>query len=81
MPPERDHPPGHPAASDTTREQARRYKPPFNPAERDWPQGHPGAADSIESETVWEAGVDPENPHLEPFKGKPRDVEEGPQPE
>ncbi len=78
---ERDHPVGHPAAADTTTEQSRAYKPPFNPATRDWPEGHPASSEHPRSRVVWTIGVDPDKPHLAPFKGKPGDEVEGPQPE
>lgn len=76
IPQEQDFPPGHPARFD--------YRPDSPEAiewarinvhlrgERDFPVDHPKAADtpgngnSIE----WRAGMDPLNPHLEPFTGR-----------
>lgn len=73
---ERDFPPGHPAASDfdpkspDALEWIRQNVHPFG--ERDFPVDHPKAADTAgnTNNLVWSAGVDPHNPHREPFTGR-----------
>lgn len=73
---ERDFPPGHPAASDydpnsqAAEEWMRQNVHPFG--ERDFPTDHPKAADTAGNTNtlVWSAGVDPHNPHREPFTGR-----------
>lgn len=72
---ERDFPVGHPKAADTvigspehlewTRQHA------FHENRRDFPPGHPKAIDTPGNmnSVVWEAGVDPHNPHRQAFTG------------
>ena len=74
--PESDFPPGHPARADfdphsaEAREWVRQNIHPLG--ERDFPVGHPAALDTpgALNRLVYEAGVDPLNPHLEPFTGR-----------
>lgn len=78
MPPakERDFPLGHPASSDydpaslEAREWARKNVSGLG--ERDFPVDHPGAADTAGNFGAlhWAPGVDPHNPHREPFTGR-----------
>lgn len=73
---ERDFPPGHPAAADfdpnspEAMEWVRQNVHPFG--ERDFPPDHIKAADTAGNTNtmVWSAGVDPHNPHREPFTGR-----------
>lgn len=73
---ERDFPIGHPAAVDTvlgSKEHLawiEQHK--FVENARDFPPGHPKAVDTPGhlNATEWHAGVDPHNPHLEPFTGR-----------
>jgi hypothetical protein len=73
---ERDFPPGHPAASDYNPsspeaiEWARLNVAPFG--KRDFPVDHPKAVDTPgnTNHVPWENGVDPHNPHREPFTGR-----------
>ncbi|HKC69974.1 MAG TPA: hypothetical protein VKB60_00060 [Terriglobales bacterium] len=73
---ERDFPAGHPSSPDynpqsaEAREWARLNVHPLG--ERDFPVDHPKAADTPGNlnRTVWRAGVDPLNPHLEEFTGR-----------
>ena len=76
LPKEEDYPRGHPArfdydpASPEAIEWRRRN---YNPkGERDWPVGHPAAVDTPgnKNNVVVLPGVDPDNPHLEPFTGR-----------
>jgi hypothetical protein len=74
--PEQDFPPGHPGRADydprspEAQEWARTHIHPLG--ERDFPMDHPAAADTPGNLTklVYEAGVDPKNPHREPFTGR-----------
>lgn len=80
MAPERQHeedfPKGHPARADyepnsrEAKEWVRRNVAPLG--ERDFPVDHPKAADTPgHTNTLeWPAGVDPHNPHREPFTGR-----------
>ena len=78
MPPqvEYDFPPGHPARADydpkskEAAEYARQFVHPLG--ERDFPVDHPGALDTPGNmnKVTWRAGVDPRNPHREPFTGR-----------
>lgn len=73
---EQDFPPGHPARHDydphsaEAMEWVRKNVSPFG--ERDFPVDHPRAADTSgnTNKLVWTAGVDPHNPHREPFTGR-----------
>jgi hypothetical protein len=73
---ERDFPPGHPAASDydpaspEAIEWARVNVAPFG--QRDFPVDHVKAVDTPgnTNHLVWEAGVDPHNPHREAHTGR-----------
>jgi len=73
---EPDFPPGHPARCDydpdspEAEEWARQHVAPFG--ERDFTVDHPKAADTAgnTNHLRWAAGVDPYNPHLEPFTGR-----------
>ncbi len=73
---EQDFPPGHPARNDydphspEAMEWVRRNVSPFG--ERDFPVDHPKAIDTPGNTNtlVWQAGVDPHNPHREPFTGR-----------
>jgi hypothetical protein len=74
--PERDFPIGHPAAIDTVLGSPEHLawveKHKFEENARDFPPGHPKAVDTkgnLNSMHV-RAGVDPHNPHLEPFTGR-----------
>lgn len=78
MPParEEDFPRGHPARFDydprspEAIEWARLHVHPRG--ERDWPVDSPHAVDTPgnKNSVVWQAGVDPEHPELEPFTGR-----------
>lgn len=73
---ERDFPPGHPKAVDfdpkspEALEWARQNV--HQKGERDFPVDHPKAIDTPgnSNHVQWLAGVDPNNPHLQPFTGK-----------
>jgi len=73
---EQDFPPGHPGRSDYSssssdaREWARLNVHPLG--EPSFPVGHPGRADTPGNFTSveWRGGVDPLNPHIEPFTGR-----------
>lgn len=73
---EEDFPAGHPARSDydpsspEAVEWARHNVSPLG--ERDFPVDHPGALDTPGNKNTitWAAGVDPFNPHREPFTGR-----------
>src|SRR5216683_386607 len=73
--PERDFPIGHPKAIDTVIDspEHRRWLELHKWEEnaRDFPPGHPKASDTKGNLNTLEvrAGVDPHNPHLEPFTG------------
>jgi hypothetical protein len=72
---ERDFPPGHPKAADydpaspDAKEWLRMHFFPLG--ERDFPPDHPKALDTPGNTNalVWEPGVDPLHPELEPFTG------------
>lgn len=74
--PETDFPPGHPGRADydprsaEAEEWARKNVHPLG--ERDFPVDHPAASDTPGNLThlVYEPGVDPKNPHREPFTGR-----------
>ena len=74
--PERDFPIGHPAAVDTVVGSPEHLlwleQHKFLENARDFPPGHPKAADTVGNLNQLEvrAGVDPHNPHLEPFTGR-----------
>lgn len=73
---EEDFPQGHPARADydpkspEAMEWVRKNVAPFG--ERDFPVDHPKAADTAGNTNTlaWAAGVDPHNPHREPFTGR-----------
>ncbi len=73
---EEDFPKGHPARHDydphspEALEWVRRNVSPFG--ERDFPVDHPKAIDTAGNTNTltWPAGVDPHNPHREPFTGR-----------
>lgn len=73
---EEDFPKGHPARHDydpnsaEAQEWVRKNVAPFG--ERDFPVDHPRAADTPGNvnHLEWPAGVDPYNPHREPFTGR-----------
>jgi hypothetical protein len=72
---ERDFPVGHPKAADTVlgspEHRAWIIQHSFHENKRDFPLGHPAAIDTPGNmnHVVWEAGVDPRNPHLEAHTG------------
>lgn len=76
LPKEDDYPRGHPGRFDydpKSPEAIEWRRQHYNPkGERDWPVGHPAAADTPgnKNNVVVLAGVDPDNPHLEPFTGR-----------
>lgn len=73
---ERDHPRGHPSASDFDAvKDAGLYVPPA-PYARDWPKGHPAAVESGNCGTAWRMGEDPHRPGVVPFKGLPAGAED-----
>lgn len=71
-----DFPPGHPGrgdydpTSEEAIEWARTHVSPLG--ERDFPVDHPGAVDTPghKNAIIWQAGVDPFNPHLEAHSGR-----------
>lgn len=73
---EQDFPKGHPGRHDydphspEAMEWVRKNVAPLG--ERDFPVDHPRAADTAGNTNtlVWAAGVDPHNPHREPFTGR-----------
>lgn len=73
---EEDFPQGHPARADydpkskEAMEWVRKNVAPLG--ERDFPVDHPKAADTAGNTNTlaWTAGVDPHNPHREPFTGR-----------
>lgn len=73
---ESDYPPGHPARFDydpETPEAQEWLRANYSPqGERDWPRGHPKACDTPGNKNTVpvRAGVDPNNPQLEPFTGR-----------
>jgi hypothetical protein len=72
---ERDFPLGHPKAIDTVpgspEHKAWLDEHDKSGGERDFPVGHPKSADTPGNlnHLAWAPGVDPRNPHLEPFTG------------
>lgn len=72
---ERDFPIGHPKAADTVigspEHIAWTQAHAFHENKRDFPPGHPKAIDTPgnQNHVVWEAGVDPHNPHRQVFTG------------